>query len=70
MNPLAVAADEPALGRLGLRRITLQPFRDVVIEILLRPKDARKGLALNAAQVFVGDLTLQLGIEGIRLGLT
>src|SRR5713226_8938623 len=68
MNPLAVASLVAGPGGLGLRRVAVEPLRDVVVEILLRPKDARESLALNAAQVLVHHLALQLGIEGIRLG--
>ena len=55
-------------GGLGSRRIAVQPLRDVVVEILLRPKDAGESLALNAAEVLVQHLALQLGVEGVRLG--
>src|SRR5262249_47404978 len=41
---------------------------DVVVEILLRPEDARERLALNAAEVIIRDLALQIGIEGVCLG--
>src|SRR6266851_2898332 len=68
MNPLAVASLVAGLGWHGLRRITVQPLRDVVVEILLRPKDARESLALNAAEVLVQHLALQLGIESVGLG--
>ena len=68
MNPLVVASGEAGPGRLGFCRIALQPLRDVVIEILLRPKDAGESLALNAAEVLVQHLALQPGIESVGLG--
>src|SRR5258708_29547726 len=68
MNPLAVTPIEAGLGRLGVRRITIQPLGDVVVEILLRPENAGESLTLNAAEVLVGDLALKLLIEGVRLG--
>ena len=68
MNPLVVAPGVAGPGWLGFCRVTIQPFRDVVIVVLLRPKDARESLALNAAQVLVQHLGLQLGIESVGLG--
>ena len=69
MDPLAVAALVADRGGPGFRRVAIEPLGDVVVEKLLRPQDAREGLALNAAQVLVHHLALQFGIEGIGLGL-
>src|SRR3546814_3876559 len=37
------------------RSIAVQPFRHVIVEVLLRPQDAGESLALDAAQILIGD---------------
>jgi len=66
--PIAVAAALAALGRRRLQRIAVQPFANVEVVKLFVPEHAGKGLALDAAQVFVGDVFLQRGIKAVDLG--
>ena len=46
----SVAPPMAGAGGLGLRRVAVEPLRDGVGEILLRPQDAREGLALGAPE--------------------
>src|SRR5262249_54387793 len=51
MRPLTVAPAMAAIRRWRLRRISVQPFRDVEIEELLAPDHSREGLALDSTSV-------------------
>jgi hypothetical protein len=67
MRPVAVAPSEATARWFGLRRIAFQPLGDVIGEELLGPQDARVGLALDAAQILVLHIALQLGIKSVCL---
>ena len=68
MEPIVVPAGLAAFRRLRLPGIAVQPLPDVVVIILLRPQHAGERLPLHPTDVFVGDVALQVGVIGIRLG--
>ena len=66
MFPVVVAA-MPAFNRgRRLRRIAVQPFGDVVIEILLAPDHAGESLSLHETNVVIGKIGLELCVERVR----
>src|SRR5689334_238512 len=67
MRPAAIAAMLAPLWRRRLARIAVEPLTHVEIVELFVPKHAGEGLPLDAAQVLVGNVFLQRGVEGVRL---
>jgi hypothetical protein len=68
MEPGIVPTGLAALRRCRLAGIAVQPLPDVIVIVLLRPQHAGEGLPLHAADVFVRDVALHVGVIGIRLG--
>jgi hypothetical protein len=66
MPPGAVAAPFADIGRREL--VAVQPAGHVVMEELLAPDHARRGLAQDAL-IFGGGFWQQIAIERIRFGL-
>src|ERR1700689_2495464 len=68
MHPFAVSPAAPLRRRFDLSRITVDPFGDVEVEILLAPEHAGEGLPLYEPRILVSQIALQVGIELICIG--
>ncbi len=68
VSPLAVAAIPAVGGRCRVVRVAVQPFRHVVIEVLLAPDHSGEGLALDRAGIGPGHAVLEVGVERVGLG--
>src|SRR5215203_3591365 len=65
--PTTVTAALAALRRWRLERIAIQPFLHIEVVELLAPQHPGKGLTLYTPHVLLGDVFLQISVEGVRL---
>src|SRR5215204_4664737 len=70
VTPTTVTAAFPALRRRRLERIAIQPLLHIEVVELLAPQHPSKGLTLYTPHVLVGDVFLQISVEGVRLDNT